>query len=122
LEASVQAEEMHYPVMTEKHVADLWQISLKTLRRWRLNNEGPVWHKLFRHRSQEAHLLDAVVQRAVRVLRLHREFELHNGNQRQHISPCAIVVPSGISRCARSTSTWLHWLSPVQRANASMRS
>ncbi len=25
---------MHYPVMTEKHVADRWQVSLKTLRRW----------------------------------------------------------------------------------------
>lgn len=40
---------MHYPVMTEKHVADRWQVSLKTLRRWRLDGEGPVWHKLFRH-------------------------------------------------------------------------
>ncbi len=37
---------MHYPVMTEKHVADHWQISLKTLAaRWR----RAVWHKLFRH-------------------------------------------------------------------------
>lgn len=33
---------MHYPVMTEKHLADRWQVSLKTLRRWRLDNEGPV--------------------------------------------------------------------------------
>lgn len=40
---------MHYPVMTEKHVADRWQVSLKTLRRWRLDGEGPVRHKLFRH-------------------------------------------------------------------------
>ena len=39
---------MHYPVMTEKHLADRWQVSLKTLRRWRLDGEGPVWHKLFR--------------------------------------------------------------------------
>ena len=38
---------MHYPVMTEKHLADRWQVSLKTLRRWRLDNEGPVWHKLY---------------------------------------------------------------------------
>jgi hypothetical protein len=35
--------------MTEKHRADRRQISLKTLRRRRLNNEGPTWHKLFRH-------------------------------------------------------------------------
>jgi len=27
---------MHYPVMTEKRVAGRWQVSLKTLRRWRL--------------------------------------------------------------------------------------
>ena len=40
---------MHYPVMTEKHVANRWQVSLKTLRRWRLDGEGSVWHKLFRH-------------------------------------------------------------------------
>ena len=46
--ASVQEQKTHYPVMTEKHVADRWQVSLKTLRRWRLAGEGPVWHKLFR--------------------------------------------------------------------------
>lgn len=40
---------MRYPVMTEKHVADRWQVSLKTLRRWRLDGQGPIWHKLFRH-------------------------------------------------------------------------
>lgn len=39
---------MRYPVMTEKHLADRWQVNLKTLRRWRLDSEGPVWHKLFR--------------------------------------------------------------------------
>ena len=50
---------MHYPVMTEKHLADRWQISLKTLRRWRLDGEGPVWHKLFRHvRYHEADVLE----------------------------------------------------------------
>lgn len=50
---------MHYPVMTEKHVAERWQISLKTLRRWRLDGEGPAWHKLFRHvRYHEADVLE----------------------------------------------------------------
>jgi len=29
--SSVQEKKMHYPVMTEKHVADRWQVSLKTL-------------------------------------------------------------------------------------------
>ena len=33
---------MHYPVMTEKHVADRWQVSLKTLRRWRLSAQFSV--------------------------------------------------------------------------------
>ena len=37
---------MHYPVMTERQLAFRWKISLKTLRRWRLDGEGPVWHKL----------------------------------------------------------------------------
>lgn len=50
---------MHYPVMTEKHVADRWQVSRKTLQRWRLDGEGPVWHKLFRHvRYPEADVLE----------------------------------------------------------------
>lgn len=40
---------MHYPVMTERQVAVRWKVSLKTLRRWRLDNEGPIWHKLFHH-------------------------------------------------------------------------
>jgi hypothetical protein len=35
--SSVQEEKMHYPVMTEKHLADRWQVSLKTLRRWRFD-------------------------------------------------------------------------------------
>ena len=30
-------------------MADRWQVSLKTLRRWRFDGEGPVWHKVFRH-------------------------------------------------------------------------
>lgn len=36
---------MHYPVMTERQVAARWKLSLKTLRRWRLDKEGPIWHK-----------------------------------------------------------------------------
>lgn len=40
---------MHYPVMTERQVAARWKLSLKTLRRWRLDKEGPIWHKLFHH-------------------------------------------------------------------------
>lgn len=46
---SVSEKKMHYPVMTERQVAARWKISLKTLRRWRLDGEGPVWHKLFHH-------------------------------------------------------------------------
>lgn len=50
---------MHYPVMTEKHLADRWQVSLKTLRRWRSDNEGPILHKLFHHvRNHEADILE----------------------------------------------------------------
>lgn len=56
---SVQEKKMHYPAMTERLLADRWQVSLKTLRRWRLDNEGPVWHKLFRHvRYHEADILE----------------------------------------------------------------
>lgn len=40
---------MHYPVMTERQVTARWKLSLKTLRRWRLDKEGPTWHNLFHH-------------------------------------------------------------------------
>ena len=50
---------MHYPVMTERQVAARWKVSLKTLPRWRLDNEGPTWHKLFHHvRYHEADILE----------------------------------------------------------------
>jgi hypothetical protein len=37
-------------------------------------------------------------------------------------NPCAIVVLAGLSRAARSTSTWIHWWSPVASANWSILS
>lgn len=50
---------MRYPVMTERQVAARWKVSLKTLRCWRLDNEGPSWHKLFHHvRYHEADILE----------------------------------------------------------------
>ncbi len=32
---------MHYPVMTERYLADRWQVSLKTLRRGGSITKGP---------------------------------------------------------------------------------
>lgn len=70
---------MHYPVMTEKHLADRWQLSLKTLRRWRLDGEGPVWHKLFRQvRYHDADILEfeqRSTQHLMTMLGINREFE-----------------------------------------------
>lgn len=70
---------MRYPVMTEKHVADRWQVSLKTLRRWRIDNEGPIWHKLFRHvRYHEADVLEferRSSQHLMTLLGINREFK-----------------------------------------------
>ena len=70
---------MHYPVMTERHLADRWQVSLKTLRRWRLDGEGPVWHKLFRHvRYHEADILEfksGSAQDLMTLLGINREFK-----------------------------------------------
>ena len=70
---------MHYPVMTEKHLADRWQVSLKTLRRWRLDGEGPVWHKLFRQvRYHDADILDfeqRSAQHLMTMLGITREFK-----------------------------------------------
>jgi hypothetical protein len=79
MESSVQEKKMHYPVMTEKHVADRWQVSLKTLRRWRLDGEGPVWHKLFRHvRYHEADVLEfehSSAQHLMTLLGIKRDFK-----------------------------------------------
>lgn len=70
---------MRYPVMTEKQVADRWQVSLKTLRRWRLDGEGPVWHKLFRHvRYHEGDVLEFErrgAQHLMTLLGVSREFK-----------------------------------------------
>lgn len=37
---------MHYPVMNEQQLAARWNISTKTLRRWRADKIGPVYRKL----------------------------------------------------------------------------
>ena len=70
---------MHYRVMTEKHLAERWQVSLKTLQRWRLDGEGPVWHKLFRHvRYHEADVVEFErrgAQHLMTLLGIHREFK-----------------------------------------------
>ena len=70
---------MHYPIMTEKHLADRWQLSLKTLQRWRLNGEGPLWHKLFCHvRYHEADILEferRSAQHLMTLLGINREFK-----------------------------------------------
>ena len=70
---------MHYAVMTEKHLADRWQLSLKTLQRWRLNGEGPLWHKLFCHvRYHEADILEfehRSAQHLMTLLGINREFK-----------------------------------------------
>jgi hypothetical protein len=60
-------------------VADRWQVSLKTLRRWRLDGEGPVWHKLFRHvRYHEAEVLEfehSSAQHLMTLLDIKRKFK-----------------------------------------------
>lgn len=70
---------MHYPVMTERHLADRWQVSLKTLQRWRIENEGPIWHKLFRYvRYHEADILEfesRSAQHLMTLLGINREFK-----------------------------------------------
>jgi len=77
--STVQEKTMHYPVMTEKHLADRWQLSLKTLQRWRLNGEGPLWHKLFCHvRYHEADILEfeqRSAQHLMTLLGINREFK-----------------------------------------------
>ncbi len=70
---------MRYPIMTEKQVAARWKVSLKTLRRWRLDNEGPTWHKLFRYvRYHEADILEferRSAQHLMTLLGIDREFK-----------------------------------------------
>ena len=50
---------MHYPILTELQLATKWNISNKTLGRWRATNQGPTWYKLFRHiRYREIDVID----------------------------------------------------------------
>lgn len=50
---------MHYPILTELQLATKWNISNKTLGRWRATNQGPTWYKLFRHiRYREIAVID----------------------------------------------------------------
>lgn len=50
---------MHYSVFTELQLAIKWNISKKTLARWRATNQGPTWYKLFRHiRYREIDVID----------------------------------------------------------------
>lgn len=75
----LEKKKIRYPVMTEKHVADRWQVSLKTLRRWRLDGQGPIWHKLFRHvRYHEVDILEferRSAQFLMTLLGIDREFK-----------------------------------------------
>lgn len=86
---------MHYPVMTERHLADRWQVSLKTLRRWRLDKEGPVWHKLFRHvRYHEVDILEfehRSSQHLMTLLGINREFKPEVSEATQERGPDAEV-------------------------------
>ena len=50
---------MHYPVMTEKHLAERWQVSLKTLQRWRSEGRGPRYLKLSK---RVGYPVDAVIE------------------------------------------------------------
>jgi hypothetical protein len=90
---------MHYPVMTEKHVADRWQVSLKTLRRWRLDGEGPVWHKLFRHvRYHDADVLEfehSSAQHLMTLLGIKRDFKPEVPEAAQGLAPHPPVPRSG---------------------------
>ncbi len=69
---------MRQPVMTERQPADRWQASLKPLRRWRLDNQAPAWHRLFRYvRYHEADVLEferRSAQHLMTLLGINREF------------------------------------------------
>lgn len=37
---------MHYPIMIESQLAVRWNVSVKSLKRWRKNSIGPLWYIL----------------------------------------------------------------------------
>lgn len=94
---------MRYPVMTERQVAARWKISLKTLRRWRLEGVGPLWHKLFRHvRYHEADILDFERQSAQHWLAI-----LGNGER----VPRAVTHPPKNANEAQASDTAVEYVS-----------
>ena len=66
---------MRYPVMTEKHVADRWQVSLKTLRRWRQEQLGPIYCKLGRRVTYLLHEIEAFERRVSRYSSFTRAYQ-----------------------------------------------
>jgi transcriptional regulator with XRE-family HTH domain len=63
---------MHYPVMTQYQVATRLKIAVKTIRRWRQENIGPIWHKLFHYaRYYEADIFEFERQGAQHWLNIH---------------------------------------------------
>jgi hypothetical protein len=45
-------ERMRSPVMSGRQAAARWKVSPKSLRRWRLDKEGPIWRKPLRVRCE----------------------------------------------------------------------
>lgn len=66
-------------VMTGRHLADRWKVSLKILQRGQLDGEGLVWHKLFRHiRNHESDIIDferLSAQHLMTLLGINRKFK-----------------------------------------------
>ena len=66
---------MHYPVMTEKHLADRWQVSLKTLRRWRQEQLCPIYCKHGRRVTYLLHEIEAFERRVSRYSSFTRAYQ-----------------------------------------------
>lgn len=112
---------MHYPVMNEKPLADRWQLSLKTLQRWRLNGEGPLWHKLFCHvRYHEAGILEfehRSAQHLMTLLGINREFKPVTPDANQDLDAESASHYLTAKEIAKAASLPIHFFSDQAERN-----
>ncbi len=84
-------------VREEKHATDRWQVGFKMLPRWRLDGEGPVWHKLFRRvRYHEADVLvfeHSSAQHLITPLGIKRGFKPEVPEAAQGLDPKSLCHP-----------------------------
>ena len=77
---------MQYPVLSEQQLATRWSISKKTLQRWRANQIGPKFQKLFNHVRYHEHDVQEFENKSAK--------HLMKFLDRNETEPIALAIPA----------------------------